>query len=213
MADDRNSERLTAQQTVPAEDIGGAAYWQHHASRWNTFVGMDTDDAHGISNDYSYSTRRLTRSGGTLLQHGIFGQADVRLGPAALLWRHPASVHGPRRYLRQSERRRHRGRKQFRFRASGYRSFRAPTLNELYRSFRVGNALTQANAGLVPEELVGVETGVDWIGENDRLSLTLFRNDLSDLIVNATLNTTPNLILRQRQNQSKRPFARHSDEL
>lgn len=202
VADDRNSERLTAQQTVPAEDIGGAAYWQHHASRWNTFVGMDTDDAHGISNDFSYSTRRLTRSGGTLLQHGIFGQADVQLGPARFYGgiRHQFTGQGdtfvsPNGGVTV-------GFKQFRFRASGYRSFRAPTLNELYRSFRVGNALTQANAGLVPEELVGVETGVDWIGENDRLSLTLFRNDLSDLIVNATLNTTPNLILRQRQNQS-----------
>jgi outer membrane cobalamin receptor len=202
VAGDRDSERLTSKQTVPVEDIGGAAYWQHHASRWNTFVGMDTDDAHGISNDFSYSTMVLTRSGGTLLQHGIFGQADVQLGPARFYGgiRHQFTGQGdtfvsPNGGVTV-------GFKQFRFRASGYRSFRAPTLNELYRSFRVGNALTLANAGLVPEGLVGVESGVDWTGENDRLSLTLFRDDLSNLIVNATLNTTPNLILRQRQNQS-----------
>ena len=43
--------------------------------------------------------------------------------------------------------------------ASGYGAFRAPTLNELYRSFRVGDALTLANAGLVPERLWGGEAG------------------------------------------------------
>lgn len=199
---DRNFERLTSKQTVPVEDIGGAVYWQHHASTWNTFVGMDTDDAHGISNDFSYSTMALTRSGGTLLQHGIFGQADVKLGPARFYGgiRRQSTGRGdtfvsPNGGVTV-------GLGQFRLRASGYRSFRAPTLNELYRNFRVGNALTLANAALVPEALVGVETGADWIGESDRLSVTLFRNDLSNLILNATLNTTPNLILRQRQNLS-----------
>jgi outer membrane cobalamin receptor len=92
------------------------------------------------------------------------------------------------------------GFKQFRFRASGYRSFRAPTLNELYRQFRVGNVLTLANAALVPEGLTGIEAGFDWIGENTRVSLTLFHNDLENLVDNATLSTTPALILRQRQN-------------
>jgi vitamin B12 transporter len=40
---------------------------------------------------------------------------------------------------------------------SGYRF---PTINELYRDFRVGNALTQANADLQPEESLGVEGSV-----------------------------------------------------
>ena len=38
----------------------------------------------------------------------------------------------------------------WRARASVYRSFRAPTLNELYREFRAGNAVTLANAALRP---------------------------------------------------------------
>ena len=37
--------------------------------------------------------------------------------------------------------------------ASAYRAFRAPTLNELYRNFRVGNVLTIANESLAPERL------------------------------------------------------------
>ena len=38
--------------------------------------------------------------------------------------------------------------------------FRAPTLNELYRQFRVGATLTLANNALGPERLVGGEAGL-----------------------------------------------------
>jgi outer membrane cobalamin receptor len=196
----RNFERLTSRQTVPAEDVGGAAYWQHRASVWNTVFGADVDDAHGISNDLSYPSLVLKRSGGTLLQHGIFGQGDVKLGPARFYagLRHQFTGQGdtfisPNGGMAV-------GLRQFRFRASGYRSFRAPTLNELYRDFRVGNALTKANAALRPETLVGVETGFDWMGERNRLSLTLFHDELSNLIANETLSISKTLILRQRRN-------------
>jgi len=36
----RNTETLTAKQTVPVMDTGGAAYWKHHAERWNTIVAQ-----------------------------------------------------------------------------------------------------------------------------------------------------------------------------
>jgi len=42
-------------------------------------------------------------------------------------------------------------------RAAGYRGWRLPTLNELYRPFRVGNDATAANALLAPERLTGVD--------------------------------------------------------
>ena len=42
-------------------------------------------------------------------------------------------------------------------RAAAYSGFRPPTLNELYRPFRVGNDITEANAGLKPEKLYGGE--------------------------------------------------------
>jgi outer membrane cobalamin receptor len=202
---DRNGETLTSKQTVPVEDYGGALYWQHHEQSkrytWNAIAGADTDDTHGISYDYSYNTRILTPGGGTLLKHGVFGQADISFGPVRFFAgiRHQytgvagatfVSPNGGIAY----------GYKQLRFRASGYRTFRAPTLNELYRNFRVGNALTLANGNLRPEGLVGVETGVDWVGERSRVSVTLFRNELSDLIGNGTISTTPTLILRQRIN-------------
>ncbi len=205
----RNIETLTSRQTVPVEDIGGAAYWQHHgqtrAIKWNTVAGADVDDTHGISYDYSYNTRLLTPGGGTLLEHGLFGQADLSVGPVRFFagirhqftGQHGETFVSPNGGIAA-------GVGQFRFRASGYRSFRAPTLNELYRNFRVGNVITLANPSLIPEGLVGVEAGVDWSRENSRVSLSLFRNDLSDLITNSTLRVAPNQnqITRQRTNLS-----------
>ena len=201
----RNFETLTSRQTVPVDDTGGAAYWKHHADsrtvKWNTIIGTDLDHTHGFSYDYSYNTHILTPGGGTLLEHGIFGQADVSIGPVRFFGgiRHQfTGQHGdtfvsPNGGMAV-------GWRQFRFRASGYRSFRAPTLNELYRNFRVGNVLTLANSALIPEGLTGVEAGVDWMGEGTRVSLTVFRNDLDNLVDNATLSTSPTLILRQRTN-------------
>ena len=80
----RNSETLTSKQTVPVQDTGGAAYWRHHAKYFNTLIGSDTDDTHGTSFDYSFSTHTLSPNGGTLLKHGVFGQGDVTLGKLRL---------------------------------------------------------------------------------------------------------------------------------
>jgi outer membrane receptor protein involved in Fe transport len=89
--------------------------------------------------------------------------------------------------------------------ASGYRAFRAPTLNELYRSFRQGNVFTQNNPALVAERLTGVEAGARQNLLSDRLNLrgTFFWNDVTDAIVNVTLDNTKNPILRQKQNVSR----------
>ena len=87
------------------------------------------------------------------------------------------------------------------FRGAVYRSFRAPTLNELYRGFRVGSVVTLPNENLRPETLRGAEAGVDWYGgRRVRGRLTAFWNGLSQAVSNITLETTPALITRQRQN-------------
>ena len=87
-------------------------------------------------------------------------------------------------------------------RASGYRSFRSPTLNELYRSFRLGNILTQANQQLRAERLTGWEAGPTEKFFNGKLNLRqgFFWADVHRPISNVTLTTTPALITRQRQN-------------
>lgn len=201
VSEDRDFEKLAARQTVPVQDTGGAFYWRHHAKRWNAIVGSDTDDTRAISYDYSYNAGRLTRSGGTLLEHGIFGQGDIGFGSLRLFAgiRHQFTGQNNGTFVSPNGGL-VLGLGKFRLRTSAYRTFRAPTLNELYRSFRVGNALTLANDALVPEGLVGVEAGVDYNTERGSLALTVFRNDLENLVGNATLSSSPTLILRQRQN-------------
>jgi outer membrane receptor protein involved in Fe transport len=88
-----------------------------------------------------------------------------------------------------------------RLRAAGYRAFRAPTLNELYRSFQVGTVLTAANDRLGPEHVLGGELGLEFATTSTRLRLTGFYNHLDDPIVNATLPAPlPDGSARQRQN-------------
>ncbi|MFY9701994.1 MAG: TonB-dependent receptor, partial [Terriglobales bacterium] len=77
--------------------------------------------------------------------------------------------------------------------ASGYRAFRAPTLNELYRNFYQGNILTYGNPALVAERLTGVEAGVRQGFLSDRLNLrtTFFWNDITNGVVNVTITQAP----------------------
>ncbi|HEY1262373.1 MAG TPA: TonB-dependent receptor [Terriglobales bacterium] len=85
---------------------------------------------------------------------------------------------------------------------SAYRSFRAPTLNELYRSFRVGNVLTSSNPDLEAERLTGAEAGANIFAFDRKLNLrgNFFWNDIVDPIANVTLDQNSSPILRQRQN-------------
>jgi outer membrane receptor protein involved in Fe transport len=86
--------------------------------------------------------------------------------------------------------------------ASAYGAFRAPTLNELYRSFRVGNVLTLANETLRAERLWGGEGGITLTPATRRLSFrgSLFWTQISRAIANLTIATTPDLITRERRN-------------
>lgn len=77
-------------------------------------------------------------------------------------------------------------------RTAAYLGWRLPTLNELYRPFRVGADATAANADLAPERLTGVEAGIDWRPlANTRLSATVFANRLEDAIANVTIARGP----------------------
>jgi len=98
-----------------------------------------------------------------------------------------------------------------RIRASLYESFRAPTINELFRPFRVRSDITEANPALVPESLRGAEVGVDIRGRRARGEVTVFHNTIDDPIANVTIGFGPGSVVpcgfvpgggscRQRQN-------------
>jgi outer membrane receptor protein involved in Fe transport len=77
-------------------------------------------------------------------------------------------------------------------RAAAYLGWRLPTLNELYRPFRVGADATAANAALAPERLEGVEAGFEVRPAHAvRLGITLFANRLTGAIANVTLGQGP----------------------
>ncbi len=79
--------------------------------------------------------------------------------------------------------------------------FRAPTLNELYRQFRVGQTLTLANANLGPERLVGGETGISVAASrNVTVRTTWFDNHVKDPVSNVTISQVGTNITQQRQN-------------
>ena len=79
--------------------------------------------------------------------------------------------------------------------------FRAPTLNELYRQFRVGTTLTLANDQLGPETLKGGEAGVIVTAtRNMTVRATWFDNHITNPVANVTLTSTAAAITQQRQN-------------
>jgi outer membrane receptor protein involved in Fe transport len=88
-------------------------------------------------------------------------------------------------------------------RASGYRSFRAPTLNERIRSFRVGNALTLNNPALDTERVTGGDVSLAWEPSRVSLRATVFAARLEDAVTNVTISTTPTLITRERRNAGR----------
>jgi len=77
-------------------------------------------------------------------------------------------------------------------RTAAYLGWRLPTLNELYRPFRVGADATAANPELQPERLQGVEAGLDYRPlPTLRLGATVFTNRLKAGIANVTLARGP----------------------
>jgi outer membrane receptor protein involved in Fe transport len=68
------------------------------------------------------------------------------------------------------------------------RGFRAPTLNELYRQFRVGATLTFANDQLGPERLIGGEAGVSLAPRRDvTVRATWYDNRVRNPVSNVTI--------------------------
>ncbi len=97
-------------------------------------------------------------------------------------------------------------------RSAAYLGWRLPTLNELYRPFRIGADATGANAALKTERVRGVEAGIGWQPlDGAKLSATLFTNRLEDAVANVTIARGPGVfpgvgfvsaagVFRQRQN-------------
>jgi outer membrane receptor protein involved in Fe transport len=232
VADDRNSENLVNIQRVPAQQTALSGQWSRlFGMRQTVVAGVDGHEVRGASNEtgfFSGKATRATDSGGRQRTEAIFGEDIVRLTSRWLVttgvrfdhWRNFDALATVRPFANPSsvsvtdfpERTEsafsprlatlYRVNQSIALTASAYRAFRAPTLNELYRNFRVGDIVTNANSSLLAERLTGAEAGVEFTALARRLHgrSTVFWDRVSNPIANVTLQVTPALITRQRQN-------------
>ena len=226
----RRLEFLTREQQVPARSAGGSLQWTGLLGQRHLMTsGVDWQWVRGHSREIGYRSgmpAQFQVLGGHQQLGGVYFQDLVALGSRWQLqlgarldgwFNHDAArdqvplpsgtstvLEFPRRgggMLSPRGGVSYHASQALTFRGAVYRSFRAPTLNELYRGFRVGNVVTLANENLRPETLRGAEAGVDWYGgPRVRGRLTAYWNGLSQAISNITVGTTPALITRQRQN-------------
>jgi len=199
LAADRNSERLTSFQSVPSEATGTGGYLKGKPGRWNWTTGADLQRVEGTSFETVVPVG-LRVGGGVQTQTGVFAQGDAKFGNLQLFAGSRGQFSGRAGKFFQPSGGLAYGMGVFRWRASAYRSFRAPTLNELYREFRAGNTTTQANPNLTAERLWAVESGLDYRGELFLARVGGFYKEVGDLITNITLSMTPTAVVRQRRN-------------
>jgi outer membrane receptor protein involved in Fe transport len=226
----RTTETLVDSQHVPAQQAGGSLVWSRQLDHFNSLVGgADSSYKRGFSDETNFAASRPSAnvsSGGNQLSSGVFLQDAVRLGSRAVLtaggrydnWNnydahsqtapliatvrpsfsafvdkseHAFSPRGAVLLVASHH---------VTLTASGYKSFRGPALNELYRAFRLGNTVTLANSQLRAERLSGAESGANLSFGRARFHTAFFWMAVSDPIANVTVSRTPTLITNQRQN-------------
>lgn len=227
---DRRSESLTRLQRVPSQVLGFGGQWTGTVRR-NVFIaGLDLRQVRGRSDETGFAGGRaatLSSAGGHEFTTGVFGGAVIPVASRLVLsagvrhdrWQNSAGYSATRSLLsgasnaaRFSDRSEAAvsPRASLLFRATAHVSlvgtfaagFRRPTLNELYRSFRVGDVLTLANENLRAERALNTEAAATITGFKGRLYFRsgFYCTGISRPVSNVTLTVTPGLITRQRQN-------------
>ena len=230
---DRNSETLALDQRVPTTSVGAALTWSRTFGAHRVLAGTDFRWIDGETDERVYVAGAFARTrvaGGEQQIYGLFLQdvytphprIELVGGLRADYWRaydgfrrdtpSPAGIPARQTYsdidrLAASPRLAMlvHASPSTDLRASAYQGFRVPTINELYRVFRVRNDVTVANEHLKPERLTGGEVGVEQRVGPFQARATAFWNEVQDLVANVTLtNRLPDCpagtTCRQRQN-------------
>ena len=211
---DRNTSTIANNQyATPAYGAGFNAALRSAGDAGGWELGVDVRDFSGESREHLFTQGRPTGdrvTGGGELVAGVYAEGSKTLGPwlltagaridgwndydsffvqtgASPLTQHPADRGGVVPTGRVGLRRDF---SSVYLRGAAYAGFRPATLNELHRSFRVGNDVTIANSDLTPERLYGVEGGIGGQG-----TLTwdadVFFNRLGDAVTNVTIGKGP----------------------
>jgi outer membrane receptor protein involved in Fe transport len=231
ISNNRNTETLSRIQRVPSQSFGANLFWSKvFGAKHIVSSSAEFKQVRGFSDEIVFVNNRATSligSGGNQQIFSVFVQdiwritnkLNINFGGRFDYWENKNALNSTRTLSNNvTNTTNFPDRKEnafspriaalyainqnFSFIASYSKSFRAPTLNELYRAFRVGNVLTQANENLRSERADTFETGLNFIGFKRKLSLrgNFFASEVSRPVVSITLTTAPNLITRQRQN-------------
>ena len=244
IAADRESERRTSLQSVPSRAVGGTGQWSGTFGAHAVAAGVEGRDVLGESDETLFpfgGGTAYAAAGGRQLTGAVFVEDRIAAGARTTVvlggrfdsWRNFDAFRSAGPDPGSAERHDLASRTETFFSprlalawragsdatlvASAYRSFRAPTLNELYRGFRVGNVVTLPNADLSAERLTGGEVGAVWTPAAGRVlaRATLYWMEVSDPVTSVTLSASPDLITRAAgepgQNAHARRRARRRD--
>jgi outer membrane receptor protein involved in Fe transport len=222
----RNSETLTKFSLTPDNELGAAAHWNQPLGAGLLIVaGADVHDARIWDREQTYGSKAAltnlhdhqrdsaayteamwVRKGWTLTAAGRMDWFQNYDGQK-LQWNgsswEPTQSQPPQFGQRVFDPRMGFSRKlldHWAVSASGFRAFRAPSPNELYRSTQVGNELTNPNGSLLSERATGWETGLasNWRWGSIRSSY--FLTQVNRPITAVTINPTSSPILLMREN-------------
>lgn len=217
----RATERLTTEQWTPSDFVTGSAQWTQSLGRHTWLIGAEMHRTESTVDEYRYAlvSGVNTRSGpfvvgGTETGAAVYtrvglslsDQLTVSLGLRGDRWEtDPLAAGDPQKESSFVSPRVAAGYHIGIATLQGavYRGYRTPTLNELYRGFRVGQVVTNPNSQLEPERLTGVEGGVLVTQGPLSVRVTAFRNVLDGAIANFTLSQAGSTITRERRNSDE----------
>ena len=211
----RTAETLTRDQHIPTTAGGLGAQWFREQGRQTLLFGAEGRYVDGTSIETPYSQGQPlpnTEAGGIQHLGSAFVQDTVRwndrltlvLGAHGDGWqstsRATSTVKSSGSFNPRVSASYRIGESGVTVRGAAYHGFRAPTLNELYRTFSAGNVLTRPNEALSPERLTGGDAGVMIGRGRTSARVTGFWNVLDQAITAITISSTPQQIIRQRAN-------------
>lgn len=216
----RGAERLTALQWVHSIGAGAGFNWLRQMSRGQVLVGAASRTASADLDEAAFSvagvlaptvrTQPRQRGDGALFQGRFDLSPRATIEAGARIDRWSLSKEGqstPATDLTFFEPRvglSFRATSDSTLRVSWLTGFRTPTMNELYRSFRVGNTTTNANAALKPEKSSGPEVAYTMQRERWTGRAIFYATNLSGAIYNRTVSSSPTAIVRERANGDAR---------
>ena len=216
----RTHETLTRFAQTPSDQLGGGARWtQPLGVRLVVLGGADVRDVRGEDNEIAIITGVPTLLSARQRQTGVYGEtvwtprqwtlsaggridhfqnfdAQQTLPKPGPLPQITETVANPRLGVVR------RINSTLALTATGFRAYRSPTLNELYRNGQVGQELTLHNPSLRSERATGWETGVVLTptGWNTTLRASYFWTIVNRPITALTISSTPTSITLQRAN-------------